>query len=101
MRVGTGVDRLVLARDRVAGVEAGGERLLAEEVVLATNAYTPELLPDLPFGAIVPARGQIAVSQPLPPIMPYPFGTNFDSEYGRQTPRGQMLCSGRQRLEVN
>jgi len=67
--------------------------------VLATNAYTPALLPELPAGAIVPARGQILVTQPLPPILPLPFGTNFDKEYGRQTPSGQILCGGYRRLD--
>lgn len=101
IRIGTGVDRLLRAGERVVGVEAGGERIPAEEVVLATNAYTPALLPELPRGAIVPARGQILVSQPLPPLLPYPFGTNFDKEYGRQTPGGQILCGGFRRLDLN
>jgi glycine/D-amino acid oxidase-like deaminating enzyme len=67
--------------------------------VLATNAYTPRILPDLPAGAIVPARGQILVTQQLPPILPLTFGTNYDKEYGRQTPSGQVLCGGYRRLD--
>ncbi len=81
------------------GVVANGEAIEAEEVVLATNAYTPLLLPELPAGAIVPARGQILVTQPVPPILPHPFGTNFDKEYGRQTAGGQILCGGFRRLD--
>ena len=69
--------------------------------MLATNAWTPHLLPELPAGAIVPARGQILVTQPLPPLLACPFGTNFDKEYGRQTPGGQILCGGYRRLDVN
>jgi len=93
------VERLHRRGDRVTGVVAGGETIEADEVVLATNAYTPALLPELPAGAIVPARGQILVTQPLPPLLPLPFGTNFDKEYGRQTPSGQILCGGFRRLD--
>lgn len=100
IRTGVAVERLARAGDRVVGVVAGGRLIAAEEVVLATNAYTPALLPDLPPGAIVPARGQILVTQPLPPVVPLPFGTNFDKEYGRQTPSGQILCGGFRRFDV-
>jgi glycine/D-amino acid oxidase-like deaminating enzyme len=100
IRAGTTVERLAWTGNRVAGVVADGETILAEDVVLATNAWTPQLLPDLPEGAIVPARGQILVTQPLPLILACPFGTNFDKEYGRQTPGGQILCGGFRRLDV-
>ncbi len=101
IRSGVTVDRLHMAGGRVAGVVANGEPIAAGEVVLATNAWTPQLLPDLPPGALVPARGQILVTQPLPPLLACPFGTNFDKEYGRQTPTGQVLCGGYRRLDVN
>lgn len=100
IRVGTAAERLLRDGDRVVGVAAGGEAIPADEVVLATNAYTPALLPELPAGAIVPARGQILVTQALPPLLPMPFGTNFDKEYGRQTPDGKILCGGYRRLDV-
>ena len=101
IRTGARVERLVSSGDRVTGVVVAGETILAEDVVLATNAWTPRLLPDLPAGAIVPARGQILVTQPLPPLLTCPFGTNFDKEYGRQTPGGQILCGGYRRLDEN
>jgi sarcosine oxidase subunit beta len=101
IRTGARVRRLVRSGDRVTGVEVAGETILAENVVLATNAWTPRLLPDLPAGAIVPARGQILVTQPVPPLLACPFGTNFDKEYGRQTPGGQILCGGYRRLDDN
>ena len=99
IRTGTAVDELLWTGDRVIGVRAGGEVVLADEVVLATNAYTPHLLPDLPDGAIVPARGQILVTEAQPPILGHPFGTNFDKEYGRQTPDGKILFGGFRRLD--
>lgn len=98
-RVGQPVERLLRDGDRVTGVVVGGEAIEADDVVLATNAYTPTLLPSLPKGAIVPARGQILVTQPVPPILPHPFGHNFDKEYGRQVPGGPILCGGWRRLD--
>lgn len=101
IEVGVTVERLLRQGDRVTGVIADGEAIEADDVVLATNAYTPKILPDLPAGAIVPARGQILVTQPLPSILPHSFGTNFDKEYGRQTAGGQILCGGFRRLDVD
>jgi len=99
VRVGVEVERLVRSADRVVGVVTDQGTIAADDVVLATNAYTPALLRELPTGAIVPARGQILVTQPLPPLLPLPFGTNFDKEYGRQTPSGQILCGGFRRWD--
>jgi glycine/D-amino acid oxidase-like deaminating enzyme len=101
IRTEVAVERLWRDGDRVRGVVAGGESIAADAVVLATNAYTPLLLPELPDGAIVPARGQILVTQPVPPLLTMPFGTNFDKEYGRQTPGGQILCGGFRRDDVD
>lgn len=96
---GVSVDRLLTEGDHVTGVEVDGEMISANEVVLATNAYTPSLLPDLPVGAIVPARGQILVTERLPPMLPHPFGTNYEKEYGRQTVHGPIICGGFRRLD--
>lgn len=98
-RQGVTVERLVRTGDRVTGVIVDGERIEADDVVLCTNAYTPLVLPELPAGAIVPARGQILVTQALPDLLPHPFGTNFDKEYGRQTADGKILCGGFRRLD--
>ena len=49
------MERLVIEGDRAVGVIANGERIDADDIVLATNAYTPRILPDLPAGAIVRA----------------------------------------------
>jgi sarcosine oxidase subunit beta len=100
IRIGARVQRLARSGDRVTGVVVDGEPIHAPDVVLATNAWTPQLLPELPDGALVPARGQILVTQPLPPLLSCTFGTNFDKEYGRQTPSGQIVCGGYRRLDV-
>jgi glycine/D-amino acid oxidase-like deaminating enzyme len=101
IRLGARVQRLARSRDRIIGVVVDGETIHSADVVLATNAWTPQLLPELPDGALIPARGQILVTQPLPPLLACPFGTNFDKEYGRQTPGGQIVCGGYRRLDVD
>jgi glycine/D-amino acid oxidase-like deaminating enzyme len=82
----------------VTGVATARGTIATESVVMATNAWTPTLL-DLPAGAVVPARGQILVTQPVGAVLPLTFGTNFDKEYGRQTATGQLLCGGFRRLD--
>jgi sarcosine oxidase subunit beta len=101
LRIGARVQRLARSSNRITGVVVDGETIHAADIVLATNAWTPQLLPELPDGALVPARGQILVTQPLPPLLACPFGTNFDKEYGRQTPGGQIVCGGYRRLDVD
>jgi sarcosine oxidase subunit beta len=101
IRTGARVERLARSGDRITGVVVDGETILTGDVALATNAWTPQLLPELPTGALVPARGQILVTQPLPPLLACPFGTNFDKEYGRQTPGGQIVCGGYRRLDID
>ena len=99
IRVGWSVESLIADGDRTVGVQTDRGDLYAGDVVLATNAYTAPLLPDLPPGAIVPARGQILVTEPLPPTLEYPFGTNYEKEYGRQTAHGPVICGGFRRLD--
>lgn len=100
IRTRTPVTSLVKRSGSVTGVRTeAGDTFEAGTVVLATNAYTPLLLEELPTGAIVPARGQILVTQPMPPVLNHPFGTNFDKEYGRQVPGGPILCGGYRRLD--
>ncbi len=52
-------------------------------------------------GAIVSARGQIIVTQPVAPVLPVTFGSNYDKEYGRQTATGQLICGGFRRYDIN
>lgn len=90
---------ILMSNDVVTGVRTERGTIATDTVLVATNAWTPTILGDLPEGAIVPARGQIIVTQPVGPILPHPFGTNFDKEYGRQTATGQLLCGGFRRLD--
>jgi sarcosine oxidase subunit beta len=99
IRTNTTVLNLLRRGERVTGVSTSAGSFEAENVVLATNSYTPLLLPELPAGSIVPARGQILVTQPVAPMLRHAFGTNFDKEYGRQVPGGPILCGGFRRLD--
>jgi sarcosine oxidase subunit beta len=100
VRTHTPVAKVTEHGGRVTGVELlDGTRVSAGEVVLATNAYTPLLLRQLPQGAIVPARGQILATEPVAPILPLAWGNNFDKEYGRQVPGGPIICGGFRRLD--
>lgn len=98
--IGVDVERLITAGDRVDGVHTTGGDFFADEVVLATNAWTPHLV-ELPKGALVPARGQILATEAVAPgTIPCPFDTNFDKEYGRQAAGGQVICGGFRRLDM-
>jgi sarcosine oxidase subunit beta len=97
----TPAERILTGNGKVTGVETARGTIATDTVVLAVNAWTPLLLPDLPDGAVVPARGQIIVTQPVAPVLPVGFGTNYDKEYGRQTATGQLICGGFRRYDVN
>ncbi|HEX3721771.1 MAG TPA: FAD-dependent oxidoreductase, partial [Nitrolancea sp.] len=81
----TPVTAICQANGAVTGVETVLGRVSAETVIVAANSWTPTLLDDLPTGALVPARGQILVTEAVGEVLRHPFGTNFDKEYGRQT----------------
>ncbi len=97
----TSVQRVLASNGEATGIETERGTVEAGAVVIAANAWTRDLLPDLPDGAIVPSRGQILVTQPVGQILPMPFSTNYDKEYGRQTHSGQVLCGGFRRLDVD
>ncbi len=64
----------------------------AGRVILATNAYTPTLLPWAPIAA---TRGQVLASNPIGRvIVPFPMYANFGYQYWRQTPAGQLVIGG-------
>ncbi len=90
-----------MSNGEVQGVKTERGTISAGTVVVAANSWTPMLLPDLPPGALVPARGQILATEAVGEVVRHPFGTNFDKEYGRQTATGQILCGGYRRLDIN
>ena len=76
---------------------ANGATVEAGQVLLATNAFAPELLPEL---AIVPGRGQVLVTEPLPDVqLPGTFHYDHGYAYFRQLPDHRMLLGGGRNLD--
>jgi len=92
VRTGVRVRRLEPEGDRIRLVTDGGH-LLAERVVLALNAYAPQLLPHLQ-GEIRPIRGQIFTTAPGPRDLQGVWYVNDGYEYLRQLRDGTFLLGG-------
>lgn len=97
----------VLTNCDVTAVEAdaGGHRLrlandatvAAGQVLLATNAFATELLPEL---AVAPGRGQVLVTEPLPEVqLPGTFHYDHGYAYFRQLPDHRILLGGGRNLD--
>lgn len=73
-------------------VHADGVECLAGCVILATNAYTQQLLPQ---AAIQPRRAQMLASAPeASRVSVLPTYSNFGYRYWRQLPSGEVLVGG-------
>jgi gamma-glutamylputrescine oxidase len=73
-------------------VHAGGAECRAGKVILATNAYTPQLLPQI---AIQPRRAQMLASEPEKTrLCKLPTYSHFGYRYWRQLPTGEILIGG-------
>ena len=73
-------------------VEAGGRECLADVVVVATNAFTPLLLPGLP---IAPVRAQMAATAPVTDrITTSPTSRDRGFQYWNQRWDGRVLAGG-------
>jgi gamma-glutamylputrescine oxidase len=73
-------------------VQAGDAECHAGCVILATNAYTPQLLPRV---AIQPRRAQMLASGPEPiRLCEQPTYSHFGYRYWRQLHTGEMLVGG-------
>ena len=69
----------------------------AGQVLVATNAFAAELLPDL---GVVPGRGQVLVTQPLPGVsLPGTFHYDHGYAYFRQLPDQRLLLGGGRNLD--
>src|SRR6185437_68374 len=87
----------------VTGIQAGprasevlvmsnGDECRAGVVILATNAYTPHLLPQI---AITPRRAQMLASEPeRARLCDFPTYSHFGYRYWRQMPSGEVLVGG-------
>lgn len=70
----------------------------ADRVVVATNAYTQALLPDIP---ILPTRGQVASTAPIERVVsPFPMYADRGFQYWRQTSEGRLVAGGWRNLAL-
>src|SRR2546430_7662340 len=91
LREGVDVTSLT-ARRRDVLVVAGDDPCEAGIVILATNAYTPQLVPSV---KIQPTRGQMIATGPESSrITDMPVYSNFGYRYWRQLPAGPGLVGG-------
>ena len=73
-------------------VQAGDQECRAGCVILATNAYTSELLPQVP---IQPRRAQmLACAREAARLCDQPTYSHFGYRYWRQLPTGEVLIGG-------
>ena len=80
--------------ERAAGgfvVRGAGEEIRAREVVLATNGFTWRVLPAVP---IAPQRGQMIVTEPLPPVLHYSMSARQGFDYFHQRKDGRLVAGG-------
>lgn len=84
---GCGAEYLETSPDGTTAVlTAAGPTIRAGRVIVATNAFVPELLPELAH--VAPGRGQVLVTEPLPELAPWPGPIHYDRgyTYGRCLP---------------
>jgi gamma-glutamylputrescine oxidase len=88
-----GVDVTALeSRRRGVVVTAGEAQCDAGVVILATNAYSPQLVPSV---KIQPTRAQMVATAPDPnQITDMPVYSNFGYRYWRQLATGEVLLGG-------
>ncbi len=76
---------------------ANGATVAAGQVLLATNAFAAELVPEL---AVTPGRGQILVTEPLADVaLPGTFHYDHGYAYFRQLPDRRLLLGGGRNLD--
>jgi glycine/D-amino acid oxidase-like deaminating enzyme len=81
-------------------VRARGGDVLAQRVILATNAYAPLLLPEFE-GVVSPARGQVLATAPVPRVLDRSCYCDYGFEYFQQLPDGRFVLGGYRRLAVD
>lgn len=97
---GCGAAELEPAPDGTTTVlTTAGPGIRAAQVVVATNAFAPELLPELD---VTPGRGQVLVTEPLADFTPWPGPIHYDRgyTYARVLPDNRLLLGGGRHLDV-
>lgn len=82
----------VLAIEDDVAILTTGERISFETIVLATNAWTSALAPQL---KVSPQRAQMLSTAPVPMFLSAPCYAGFGYEYFRQREDGRVLLGGR------
>lgn len=82
----------VLAIEDDVAILTTGARITFDTVVLATNAWTSALAPQL---RVSPQRAQMLSTTAAPIFLPAPCYAGFGYEYFRQRPDGRVLLGGR------
>ncbi len=91
IREGVEVTAIEPSRDGVT-VHAGSRECRAGMVILATNAYTPQLVAQV---AIQPTRAQMLASSPVAQsVCDMPTYSHFGYRYWRQLATGEVLIGG-------
>ncbi|HEV2035003.1 MAG TPA: FAD-dependent oxidoreductase [Candidatus Dormibacteraeota bacterium] len=91
IREGVNVTALEADRHGVT-VHSGGEECHAGAVILATNAYTPQLVAKI---AIQPRRGQVLAAGPIAEsVSDMPTYLHYGYRYWRQLATGQVVIGG-------
>ena len=70
-----------------------GGAVLAQQVLLATNAWTPLLLPEFE-ALVVPGRGQVFVTAPAPQVLQHAAYCDYGFIYFQQLPDGRFVLGG-------
>lgn len=90
----TKVEEILMEGEAATGVRTEQCCLHADAVVVVTNAWVRQLLPELP---IFPLRSLAVLTEPLPPVPAITFEAELDGQivYGAtQTPNGNILVGG-------
>lgn len=74
-------------------VQSRNGAFLAQQVIIATNAWTGLLLPEF-ADLIVPARGQVLASAPTDMIFPHAAYCDYGFIYFQQTAEGRLVLGG-------
>jgi glycine/D-amino acid oxidase-like deaminating enzyme len=90
---GVRVERLLVRSGRVAGLATSHGEVAAGAVLLATNAWSPWLVPHISAN-LTPIREHVCVTEPIPPVLSRSFETNLCNEYWRQLRTGELLIGG-------
>jgi len=90
---GVRVERVVARSGRVWGLQTSHGTVQAGVVLLATNAWTPALVPSIAAN-LAPIREHVMVTERLPRVLTQGFETNHCNEYWRQEPTGELLIGG-------